>query len=83
MEASLRRLLVQWRVGTFKTSVGVKTRRIFGISLCERLPLHVAVRQAEAVERLLKGARYGAIKIRKEILDGDKRPLSPGRLICP
>lgn len=60
----------------------VRISRISGISLCGRLPSHVAERQAEAAESLLREAQYRDVNVRREVLEGGRRPLSPGSLIC-
>jgi RNA 3'-phosphate cyclase len=60
----------------------MKISRIHGLSLCGRLPSHVAERQAEAAERLLREAGYRNLKIGREVLEGGRSPLSPGSLIC-
>jgi len=61
---------------------GVKTSRIHGLSICGRLPSHIAERQAEAAERSLREAGYHDLKIGRETLEGKRSPLSPGSLIC-
>jgi len=60
----------------------MRISRIHGLSLCGRLPSHVAERQAEAAERLLREAGYRDLKIGRAVLEGGKTPLSPGSLIC-
>jgi len=60
----------------------VRVKRIRGVSLCGRLPAHVAERQAGSAERLLREAGYRDVEIRREVLRGERAPLSPGSLIC-
>ncbi|MCD6263936.1 RNA 3'-terminal phosphate cyclase [Candidatus Bathyarchaeota archaeon] len=60
----------------------VRVKRIRGVSLCGRLPAHVAERQARSAERLLRAAGYHDVEIRREVLRGERAPLSPGSLIC-
>lgn len=54
---------------------------IRGISICGRLPPHVAKRQARAAEGVLRKAGYDDLDIRAEHLDRERAPLSPGSLI--
>jgi len=60
----------------------VKPTRIHGLSLCGRLPSHVAERQASAAESLLRAAGYRNLGIGREVSEGERRPLSPGSVIC-
>jgi len=60
----------------------MKLSCIHGLSLCERLPSHVAERQATTAERLLREAGYHNLKIGREVLERGRSPLSPGSLIC-
>lgn len=54
---------------------------IGGISLCGRLPEHVAERQARSAETVLKNAGYRA-DIEHRVAVGRTEPLSPGSFIC-
>lgn len=56
---------------------------IKGISICGRLPPHVAKRQAKAAEGVLRRSGYGDVDIDIEItcLQKEQAPLSPGSLI--
>jgi len=57
------------------------TKAIRGISLCGRLPTHVALRQGKAAQDALKRAGYKP-RIDVMILEGPDVPLSPGSLVC-
>lgn len=52
-----------------------------GISLCGRLPRHVAERQARAAEAILREACYRA-EVAHRVVVGREAPLSPGSVIC-
>jgi RNA 3'-phosphate cyclase len=54
---------------------------VYGVSLCGRLPRHVAERQAASATETLKGS---GLKSRFSVfhLDGAETPYSPGSLIC-
>jgi RNA 3'-phosphate cyclase len=52
-----------------------------GVSLCGRLPGHVAERQARAAESRLEEAGIGC-DIDVRVLSGGDSPLSPGSVIC-
>jgi RNA 3'-phosphate cyclase len=52
-----------------------------GLSLCGRLPGHVAERQAEAAESILREAGVSC-DIDVRVLSRQNSPLSPGSLIC-
>ncbi|MFH0851052.1 MAG: RNA 3'-terminal phosphate cyclase [Candidatus Bathyarchaeota archaeon] len=56
-------------------------KEVYGLSVCGRLPEHVALRQAKAAQDALKRAR---LKPRMDAiaLDGRDFPLSPGSFIC-
>jgi RNA 3'-terminal phosphate cyclase (ATP) len=57
------------------------TRVIRGLSLCGKLPAHVAVRQGKAAQDALKKAGYKP-RIDVVALEGRDTPLSPGSLMC-
>jgi RNA 3'-phosphate cyclase len=60
---------------------GTGIARIRGISLCGRLPFHVAERQARSASDVLKG--YGHfVDVEARRLTGVEAPLSPGSVIC-
>jgi len=52
-----------------------------GVSLCGRLPKHVAERQARAAEAILREAGYRA-EVEHRAIVGREAPLSPGSVIC-
>jgi len=52
-----------------------------GVSVCGRLPRHVAERQAAAAEQALMQAEYRA-DIRVISLEGGEAPYSPGSYVC-
>lgn len=54
--------------------------RVEGVSICGKLPRHVAERQAKAAERVLRRAGYDA-EISVEWHTGPREPLSPGSVI--
>ncbi len=54
--------------------------RVEGVSVCGRLPRHVAERQARSAERVLREAGYD-VDIRVEWHTGPREPLSPGSII--
>ena len=54
---------------------------VHGVSVCGRLPRHVAERQAAAAEKALRQAGYRA-DIRVTSLDGGEAPYSPGSYVC-
>ncbi|MFH2110455.1 MAG: RNA 3'-terminal phosphate cyclase [Candidatus Bathyarchaeota archaeon] len=56
-------------------------KEVYGLSVCGRLPEHVALRQAKAAQDALKRAR---LKPRMDAisLEGRDSPLSPGSFIC-
>ncbi len=58
-----------------------KMKWVEGISLCGRLPRHVAERQSRASEAVLKESGYRA-KIDYRVAVGEEAPLSPGSVIC-
>ena len=55
--------------------------QIRGISLCGRLPAHVAERQAKSASKTLKKAGLKT-DIKTIVLRNEKTPLSPGSLVC-
>ena len=57
------------------------TRVIRGLSLCGRLPTHVALRQGKAAQDALKKAGFKP-RIDVVALEGSDAPLSPGSLVC-
>ena len=59
----------------------IKISRIHGLSLCGRLPPHVAERQATTAERLLREAGYSNLRVGREVLEGKRSPMSPGSII--
>jgi len=61
---------------------GVKLGRICGLSLCGKLPSHVAERQAGAAESLLRAAGYHDLRIGRKAIEKERSPLSPGSIIC-
>jgi len=64
--------------------VAMKPRRpelVHGVSVCGRLPAHVAERQAAAAEQALKQADYKS-DIRVVSLEGGSAPFSPGSYVC-
>ncbi len=58
-----------------------RMKRVKGISLCGRLPEHVAVRQARSSEAVLKEAGYRA-EVEHRVAVGREATLSPGSVIC-
>lgn len=54
--------------------------RVEGVSVCGRLPRHVAERQARSTERVLGRADIDS-KISIELAEGDIAPLSPGSVL--
>jgi len=52
-----------------------------GISLCGRLPRHVAERQSRAAEAILKESGYRA-KVDYRVAVGEEAPFSPGSVVC-
>jgi len=54
---------------------------VHGVSVCGRLPRHVAERQAAAAEQALRQAGYRA-DIRVTSLEGSEAPYSPGSYVC-
>lgn len=57
-----------------------KVEKIRGVSVCGRLPSHIAERQAHSAEAILKEAGYtGEVEYR--VLSGSEEPLSPGSYI--
>ena len=52
-----------------------------GVSLCGRLPPHVAERQARAAESILRKAGYRA-EVEHRVAAGREAPSSPGSYIC-
>jgi len=58
-----------------------KMKWVEGVSLCGRLPRHVAERQARAAEAVLNESGYLA-KIDYRVAVEEKAPLSPGSVIC-
>jgi len=61
---------------------GAKLGRIRGLSLCGKLPSHVAERQAVAAESLLRAAGYHDLRIGRKVIEKERSPLSPGSIIC-
>jgi len=57
-----------------------KNMRINGISLCSRLPKHVAVRQAKSASDIFSDTEYG-ISIKVNDLS-ENVPFSPGSVVC-
>jgi RNA 3'-terminal phosphate cyclase (ATP) len=57
------------------------TKTIAGLSLCGRLPTHVAMRQGKTAQDTLKKAGYRP-RIDVMVLEGSDAPLSPGSLVC-
>lgn len=64
-----------------ETKAPHKVDLIKGVSLCGRLPEHVAERQARSAEAVLKGAGYSA-NIARRVAVGTEAPMSPGSYIC-
>jgi len=58
-----------------------QVKRVEGVSLCGRLPRHVAERQSRAAEVVLKEAGYRA-EVDSCAVVGREAPLSPGSVIC-
>ena len=58
-----------------------RVKLVRGVSLCGRLPEHVAARQARAAEAVLREAGYRA-EVEHRVVAGREAPLSPGSLIC-
>lgn len=58
-----------------------EVERVRGISVCGRLPRHVAERQAHSAEAALRGAGYDA-EVEYRAAEGPEEPLSPGSYIC-
>ena len=58
-----------------------KVEKIFGVSICGRLPSHVAKRQASSAQSIIVDSGLKA-EIEVESLEGESAPLSPGSLIC-
>jgi RNA 3'-phosphate cyclase len=58
----------------------LKNPRINGVSLCGRLPYHVAKRQAKTAQATIRNAGFNA-NIESYSLQGNQTPLSPGSLI--
>jgi RNA 3'-phosphate cyclase len=58
-----------------------RTKLVHGVSVCGRLPRHVAERQAAAAEQALKRAGYKA-DISVASLEGGSAPFSPGSYVC-
>ncbi len=56
-------------------------KQMEGVSLCGRLPEHVAARQSRAAEAVLKEAGY-RVNVKYHTIVGRKKPLSPGSVIC-
>jgi len=58
-----------------------QVRLVRGVSICGRLPEHVARRQARSAEAILREAGYRA-EIEHRVAAGREAPLSPGSYIC-
>ncbi|MFQ6085194.1 MAG: RNA 3'-terminal phosphate cyclase [Candidatus Bathyarchaeia archaeon] len=56
-------------------------KRVEGVSMCGRLPSHVAERQARAARKFLAGAGYENVAIEVDVLSGKRDSLSPGSLV--
>ena len=54
---------------------------IRGLSLCGKLPEHVAERQARSAEAVLRESGYD-VEIRRAVSSGQSTPISPGSFIC-
>ncbi|MFQ5710186.1 MAG: RNA 3'-terminal phosphate cyclase [Candidatus Geothermarchaeales archaeon] len=54
---------------------------IRGVSLCGRLPAHVAERQAKSAEDVLRKAGLGEVDIRPVCDTGPRTPFSPGSVV--
>ena len=67
-------------LGPLKTGSVNDFSRVEGVSVCGRLPRHVAERQAESAQRRLKDVGIDS-EITVEIPEGEMAPLSPGSVI--
>jgi RNA 3'-phosphate cyclase len=63
------------------TPIHEPTGMIHGVSLCGRLPRHVAERQAASATETLEASGFKS-SISVTHLEGDETPLSPGSLVC-
>lgn len=64
---------------TLKTKPEI--RSVEGVSVCGKLPDHVAERQARSAEKILNDRGFRT-EINKVVIRGDSAPLSPGSYIC-
>jgi RNA 3'-phosphate cyclase len=55
--------------------------KILGVSICGKLPSHVAERQASSAKSIVRDSGLRA-EVDVVSLEGDEAPLSPGSLIC-
>ncbi len=64
------------------TAIGIKkVNEVRGVSICGRLPEHVAERQARSAETILRREGYEAAILHR-VADGENQPFSPGSFIC-